>query len=73
MTSEGNIIVDGILASCYAGVNDHYVAHLGMMPMRRFSAAVEWLFGDDIGYSVFAKTAKDLNAYMLPTINVWKY
>ena len=56
LTSEGNIIVDGILASCYADVNDHAVAHLEMILMRKFATVVEWVFGDDIGFSVFAKT-----------------
>ena len=30
---EGNIIVDGVLASCYASV-DHDLGHIAMVPMR---------------------------------------
>ena len=33
LTIEGNIVVDGILASCYAYA-DHDLGHLGMMPFR---------------------------------------
>ena len=66
MTAEGNIMVDGILASCYADVNDHDVAHLVMIPMRKFATVVEWIFGDDIGFSVFAKIAMNFRRYLLP-------
>ena len=48
LTLEGNIMVDGILASCYADISDHDLAHLSMIPMRKFSAFVEWIFGEDI-------------------------
>ena len=34
VTMEGNIIVDGVLASCYAMVNDHEIAHLAFGPLR---------------------------------------
>ena len=53
ITMEGNIVVDGVLASCYASV-PHDLGHLGMMPIRWFPRAVEWLFGQDnksLGYA----------------------
>ena len=46
ITSHGNVIIDNVLASCYASVQDHIflrglvkvsaqrLAHLGLMPMR---------------------------------------
>lgn len=46
ITAEGNLLVNNVLSSCYASVNDHVflnglfkvsaqsVAHLGLMPMR---------------------------------------
>ena len=63
---EGNIMVDYILASCYADISDHNLAHLSMIPMRTFSAVVEWIFGDDIGFSIFVNTAIELGTYLLP-------
>ena len=33
LTMEGNIIVDGVLASCYASF-DHDLAHIAMAPMQ---------------------------------------
>ena len=35
VTMEGNIVVDGVLASCYAFA-DHDLAHIGITPMRWF-------------------------------------
>ena len=51
---EGNIVVDGILASCYASA-DHNLAHLGMTPMRWFPDIVDSIFGNDHGYLNIAK------------------
>lgn len=34
VTMEGNIIVDGVLSSCYARIDDHRSAHLAFAPMR---------------------------------------
>ena len=41
---DGNIIVDGVLASCYAFA-DHHMAHIGMTPIRWFSQITEMIFG----------------------------
>lgn len=34
VTMEGNLIVDGVLSSCYAMIKDHEVAHLVFSPLR---------------------------------------
>ena len=36
LTEEGNIVVDGVLASCYASF-DHDLAHITMAPIQLFS------------------------------------
>ena len=38
---EGNIVVDGVLASTYAAF-DHDLAHTALLPVRQFSAMTEW-------------------------------
>lgn len=34
VTMEGNIIVDGVLSSCYAMITDHEIAHMVFGPLR---------------------------------------
>ena len=49
---DSNIIVDGILASCYAFTN-HDLAHIGMTPLRWFPEMIKWIFGKYNEYPVF--------------------
>ena len=44
MTMDGKILVDGVLASCYA-FSDHDMAHIGMTPVRWFPRLIEMIFG----------------------------
>lgn len=34
VTMEGNVIVDGVLSSCYAMISDHEIAHMVFGPLR---------------------------------------
>ena len=43
---NGNIVVDGILASCYAYF-DHDLANIAMTPMRWYPEIINWIFGED--------------------------
>ena len=45
LTTEGNILVDGILASCYA-IFDHDTAHVVMKPLLWFPRMMDLLLGD---------------------------
>ena len=65
LTKEGNIVVDDILTSCYADFN-HNVAHLAMKPMQVISKIMEWLIGNDTGFPVYVKTARQLSKLMMP-------
>ena len=58
LTMEGNIIVDGVLASCYASTQ-HDLAHIGMAPMRWFPQIMELIFGENNGNHVYVKIAKE--------------
>ena len=40
LTMEGNIVVGGVLASCYPSV-PHDLAHMGMTPIRLFPSIFE--------------------------------
>lgn len=36
LTQHGSIVVNGVLASCYAAVNNHHLAHWVLAPLRFF-------------------------------------
>ena len=62
LTMEGNIVVEGVLASCYADFH-HDLAHLGLIPVQMFPVITECLFGDVAG---FLLVLKELGKILLP-------
>ena len=65
LTREGNIVVDGVLASCYASF-DHDLAHIVMETIQWFPEVIEMIFGEDNGSSDYADIAKYLGRMVLP-------
>ena len=63
-TVNGKIVVDGVLASCYASFN-HDLAHIGMAPIKWFPETIELMFGEDTE-SNFIKAAKEIGRWVLP-------
>ena len=59
LTEEGNIVVDGILASCYAVV-DHDIAQAAMKPIRWYADIMKLVFGDENGVSTYVNVAWNL-------------
>ena len=62
---EGNIVVEDILASCYA-FTDHDLAHTGVMPMRYFPWIAAWVLGENNGSPVFVEIAQQLGSVIMP-------
>ena len=62
---EGNIIVDGILASCYT-ISDHDLAHLAMTPIRWFPKITDWIFGENNGTPGYVGIAESLGRWVMP-------
>ena len=62
---EGGIVVDEVLASCYADFG-HDLAHIMMTPMQWFSGKIEWIFGDDTRFQVYVSMFRELGILMLP-------
>ena len=62
---EGNIVVDGTLASCYA-FPDHYVAHIGMAPVLFFPGTIHWILGRDYESSAYVNIVQNLASWILP-------
>ena len=65
LTLDGNIVVDGILASCYASLN-HDLSHISFKPMRWFPNIFQKIFGEDDGSPAFMKTAKEIKKRLTP-------
>ena len=65
VTLEGNIIVDEILASCYA-FPDHILAHAGMTPMRWFPKIVNGIFGVENGSPGYVKVTEVFGEWLFP-------
>ena len=63
---EGNIVVDGVLASCCPSV-DHDLSHIGMTPMRWFPEMTSWIFGEDDGVQAITNIAENIGRWVLPT------
>ena len=62
---EGNIVVDGIVASCYASF-DHNLAHFTMTPMQWYPEIIKWVLGVEDGAPAYVTTAKELGRWLLP-------
>ena len=65
VTSEGNIVVDGVLASCYASAH-HDLAHIIMTPIRWIPIITRWIFGNDTRSHVYAKVIEDVGRLVAP-------
>ena len=65
LTMEGNIVVDGILASCYASF-DHNLAHFAMTPVQLFPTIIGWTFGCNNEIPDYTIMAKSVGRYLLP-------
>ena len=69
VTVEGNIVVDGVLASYYAFA-DHDLAHLVMTPIHLFPNIVEMILGNDNGSPAYVDIITNCGKYLLPYRNV---
>ena len=69
LTKGGNIVVDGVLASCYASFG-HDLAHFAMKPIQWFSEMIPFNAGDD-GLSTYMMTVKKLGRFILPPGHFW--
>ena len=66
LTQEGNIVVDGVMASCYGSYN-HDVAHIIMAPLRWFPDVMERIFGKVREEHIFMSGFEEIGRWMLPT------
>ena len=62
---DGNIVVDGVLASCYA-FSDHDLAHIGITPIHWFPYISDWIFGGSNGSHGYTDLLEDLGRFLFP-------
>ena len=62
---EGNIVVDGVLASCYASAH-HDVIHFGMRPLVWYPKILEMVVGKDGVTSGYVKITAHLAQWTVP-------
>lgn len=75
LTRTGTIIVNSILASCYALVDSQSIAHWSFMPMRAISSVNEWFSSSNrlpsisrqSGIHWYAKALYSIKDYILPS------
>ena len=65
---KGTLLLTGVLASCYATV-DHDLVHVGVTPIRWFPGMMGLIFGENYGFSLYAKTAEDMAKWMSLLVN----
>ena len=65
LTMEGNILVDNVLASCYASTY-HDIAHIVLAPMQWFPQMTQWIFGDDYGFQAYVDILGNVGRLILP-------
>ena len=62
---EGNIVVDGVLASCY-GIVDHDMVRIVIKPIQWYPGIIDLVFGDENGVSGYVSLAQDLGIWLVP-------
>lgn len=81
LTSLGTIIVDGTMASCYAVIENHSIAHAVLSPVRFFYSIKNWIAGEESlsnsstptsdheseGISWYPKLWFKIGSYVLPS------
>ena len=65
LTTEGNIMVNGVLASCYPSA-DHDLAHFAMIPIQWFPSTTEWIFGEENGFQSYVTIIEEFGRWVLP-------
>jgi len=70
LTQQGTLMVNNVATSCYATINNHYLAHAALAPMRWWYG----LFGEVkqsdeiVGIHWFPKMLYDITIFLMPSI-----
>ena len=70
LTNTGNLVVGGVLASCYGSFN-HDIAHFAMKPVQQLKGMLEWIFGWNNGVQVYTIIVKSVGRYIMPDSSLY--
>ena len=62
VTMDGNIVVDGVLASCYAHVH-HDLGHMATTPIRKIPRIIDWIFSKENEPTIYIKVIRELGRW----------
>ena len=71
LTIEGNIVVDEVLASCYAS-GDHDIVHIILALVRYFPELIMWMFGEENGFSSHIKVIHHFHKWIMPNNHLYE-
>ena len=60
---EGNILVDGVLASCYASF-DHDIQHFVLKPLLWFPSMMDMLLGEEKSFNSYVTILQHVGEMM---------
>ena len=72
LTMEGNIIVDEVLASCYAS-SDHDLVHSATVLVRYFPELIMWIFGEENGFASHPKVMQHMSKWYMPNNHLYEW
>ena len=58
-------MVNRVLASCYPSSN-HDLDHIIMAPIRWLPEIIQWIFGEENGFSTYIRINEDLGKWISP-------
>ena len=64
LTADGNIVIEGVLASCYASF-DHDLAYFAMTPMQWYPEIIRWIFGINKDCPGYVSITKEVGRWIL--------
>ncbi|XP_060944313.1 indian hedgehog B protein-like [Limanda limanda] len=65
LTQHGSIVVNGVLASCYAAVDNHHLAHWALSPLRFFYSLIGPLEAQTEGLHWYPRLLQSLGQTLL--------
>ena len=68
---EGNIVVDEVLASCYAS-SDHDLVHSATILVRYFPEWTTWIFGEENGFSTQIEIMQNFHKWYMPNNHLYE-